>query len=106
MATKLIKLEDNILVEVEVSEEEATRIAHKLADQVNSSISAIKPILITLCRPIAEAWEEINKNMHVEQAEVEIGFGFEAEGNIYITKAKTETNLTIKFTLKPDDTRK
>jgi hypothetical protein len=43
----------------------------------------------------------MNKEMEIEQAEVEIGFSFEAEGNLYITKSKASANLTVKLTLKP-----
>lgn len=104
MATKLIKLKEGILVEVEVPENEAKKISNRVADKVTSTIDSIKPVLITLCGPIAEAWKDINQKMQIEQAEIEIGFGFEAEGNIYITKAKTDTNLKIKLILKPGNT--
>ena len=104
MASKLIELEDNILVEVEVPDEEATKISNRLADKVSSSVEVIKPVLIKLCTPIAEVWKEINQEMQIEQAEVEIGFGFEAEGNIYVTKAKADTNIKVKLTLKPGET--
>ena len=39
--------------------------------------------------------------MNIEQAEIQLGLSFEAEGNLYITKAKGNANLTIKLTLKP-----
>ena len=103
MATKLIKLKEGILVEVEVPEEEATKISNRLADKVSSSVDVIKPALISLCTPIVEAWKEINQEIQIEQAEVEIGFGFEAEGNVYVTKAKADTNLKVKLTLKPGE---
>jgi len=101
MASKLIELEDDILIEVEVPEEEATKISNRLADKVSSSVEVIKPVLIKLCTPIAETWKEINQEMQIEEAEVEFGFGFEAEGNIYLTKAKADSNIKIKLTLKP-----
>ena len=103
MPTKLIKLEEGILVEVEVPEEEAKKISNRLADKVESTVNVIKPVLITICRPIIEAWKDINQEMQVEQAEVEIGFGFEAEGNVYVTKAKADTNIKVKLMLKPSD---
>lgn len=104
MPTKLIRLKEGILVEVEVPEEEATKISNRLADRVDSTVNAIKPVLIKLCVPIAEAWKEINQEMQIERAEIEIGFGFEAEGNIYVTKAKADTNFQLKLRLKPGDT--
>ncbi|NES03574.1 MAG: hypothetical protein F6K22_12405 [Okeania sp. SIO2F4] len=101
MATRLIELEDGILVEAEVPENEAQPISTNVIKEVKSSFAKVKPILISISRPIAEAWQEINKDMEIEQAEVEVGFNFEGEGNLYITKGKAGTNLKIKLVLKP-----
>ncbi|MGD1698583.1 CU044_2847 family protein [Dapis sp. BLCC M229] len=101
MATRLIELEDGILVEAEVPENEAQPISTNVIKEVKSSFAKVKPILISISRPIAEAWQEINKDMEIQQAEVEVGFNFEGEGNLYITKAKAGTNLKVKLVLKP-----
>jgi hypothetical protein len=37
----------------------------------------------------------------VTEAEVEISLGFEAEGNVFIAKGKTNASLTLRLTLKP-----
>ena len=101
MATRLIELEDGILVEAEVPENEAQPISTNVIKEVKSSFAKVKPILISISRPIAEAWQEINKDMEIQQAEVEVGFNFEGEGNLYITKGKAGTNLKVKLVLKP-----
>ncbi len=103
MNTKLIELEDGILVEVEVPEDQAQQISSRFADKVNTTFDKIKPILLKTCRPVAAAWKELNQDMQIEQAEVEIGFNFEGEGNIYVTKAKAGSNLKIKLLLKPKE---
>lgn len=103
MATKLIKLEDGTLIEVEVKEESARQIAGSVADKVNSTFDKIQPILVKTCRPIMAAWKELNEEMQIEQAEVEIGFSFEGEGNIYVTKAKASSNVKVKLVLKPSN---
>lgn len=103
MATKLIKLEDGTLIEVEVQEEDARQIAGSVADRVSSTFEKIQPILVKTCRPIMAAWKELNKEMQIEQAEVEIGFSFEGEGNIYVTKAKASSNVKVKLVLKPSN---
>ncbi|MEH2261213.1 CU044_2847 family protein [Nostoc sp.] len=100
MATKLIELEDGTLVEVEVPQEKAQEISGGFAERVNSTFDQIKPLLVKVCRPIKETWEEINKDMTIDQVEVEIGLAFELEGNLYITKSKAEANLTVKLILK------
>lgn len=101
MATKLIQLEDGILVEVEVPPEQAQPISGGAADRVSATFDQIRPILVKACRPIAAAWKEISQDMNIEQAEIQLGFNFEGEGNLYITKSKAAANLTVKLVLKP-----
>lgn len=101
MATKLIQLDDDILVEVEVPPEQAQPISGGAADRVNGTFDKIRPILVKTCRPIAAAWKEINQDMSIEQAEIQLSFNFEGEGNLYITKSKAAANLTVKLVLKP-----
>lgn len=104
MSTKLIQLNDGTLVEVEIPSDQPRQISGGFADQVNANFEKIQPLLIKICRPIAAAWEEINQDMNIEEAEVELGLSFEGEGNLYITKMKANANLTVKLTLKPKST--
>jgi len=102
VASKLIQLEDGALVEVEAPENKAQPISGGMADKIkDATIERIKPIILKVCKPLSEVWKELNKDMYIEQAEVELGLGFEAEGNLYITKAKGNANLVVKLTLKP-----
>jgi Trypsin-co-occurring domain 1 len=101
MATKLIRLDDGTLVEVEVLPEQAQPISGGLADKVNETFDKIRPILVRTCRPISAAWAEISQEMEIEQAEVQIGLSFEGEGNLYVTKSKAGANLVVKLVLKP-----
>ena len=100
MATKLIRLEDDILVEAEVSDDQAEQISGGLAKRVDATFEKIKPLLLKTCQPITAAWKELNQEVCIEKAEIELGFGFEGEGNLYITKSKASANLTVKLTIK------
>lgn len=100
MNTKLIQLEDGILVEVDVTENQARQISRRLADKVDATCEKIKPILINVSRSIMDAWGDINREITIEKAEVEIGLSFEGEGSLYITKSKAGANLTVKLVLK------
>ena len=100
MSTKLIELEDGMLVEIEVPEDQAQQISGGFADKVSSSLERIKPLLVRACKPVAEAWKELDKEVQIEQAEVELGLSFEGEGNVYVTRSKAAANLSIKFVLK------
>ena len=101
MATKLIELADGTLIEVEVPSDQAQQISGGFADKVSATFDKIHPILVKTCRPITAAWQEINQDLDIEQAEIELGLSFEGEGNLYVTKSKAGANLTIKLVLKP-----
>ncbi len=101
MATRLIALKDGTLIQVEVPEDQSVQIAGSLAQTVDASLDKIKPIVVKICEPIISAWEEIDKDMYIDAAEVELGLSFECEGNLYIAKSKANANLAITFKLKP-----
>ena len=101
MPSKLIELKDGLLIEAEVPEDEVRPISGGEADKVAGAMDSIKPILLKACQPIAEVWGELNKDMSVEQVDIELGLGFEAQGNLFITQAKGSANLKVKVTIKP-----
>jgi hypothetical protein len=103
MATKLIELEDGTLVEIEVPPDQAQQISGGFAERVGTTFDKLQPILVRTCRPIIAAWRELNQEMHIERAEVELGLSFEGEGNIYITKTSAGANLSVKLVLKPKE---
>jgi len=43
---------------------------------------------------------ELEKDNQIESAEVELGFSFEAEGNIYLAKVKSGANIVVKLKVK------
>lgn len=105
MATNLIRLTDGTLIEVEARENEPQQISSDQARRVQETLERVKPMLINACKPLVAAWDELSQEMHVEQAEVELGLGFEGEAGIpYFAKGSANANLTIKLTLKPKPT--
>lgn len=100
MRTKLIRLTDGTLVEVEISSDLSEPVSGGAARRVETKFDIIAPILVKVCEPVASAWEQLKQTTDVETAEIELGVSFEAEGNLYITRSKANANLTIKFTLK------
>ena len=101
MASKLIKLEDGTLVEVEVTGKEVQQIAGGLAEKVDATINKIKPVLLKTCQPIVAAVKDLREEVDLEQVEVEVGLSFDIEGNVYVAKAKAGANIKVKLTLKP-----
>ncbi|NES85660.1 MAG: hypothetical protein F6K10_32025 [Moorea sp. SIO2B7] len=101
MRNQLIQLQDGIYVEVEVSGDEPLPANAGTATAVKSSINIINPILVHISNEIAKTFSEIDENVNIDQAEIDLGFNFEATGNVYITKAKAASALRVKLTLKP-----
>ena len=102
MPSRLIELEDGTLVEIDKPTGAPQEISGGAAERIkDATIDKIKPIILKASKPIVEVWKELNKDMQVQQAEVELGLGFEAEGNLYVTKAKGNANLIVKLTLAP-----
>ena len=109
MASKLIRLNDGTLVEVEVESVpgQVQQISGgSMAKRVESSFKDITPVLRNVCCSVLDVWEEHNQDTHLEQIEVEVGLSFEVGGNIYITKAKAGATLKVKMILKPNASKK
>lgn len=102
MPSKLFKLEDGTLVEIEAPAGQAAEIAGGAYDRIkDATIDQIKPLILKAAKPLAEVYQELNKAMEMREAELEMGLGFEAGGNFYITQAKGNANLKIKLKLAP-----
>lgn len=102
VAHKLIELNDGTLVEIEIPGDQVEQISGGMAEKVNTSLESLKPLLVNTCKPVAEVWEELNKDMKIDSAEIELGISFEGEGNLYIAKASAKANLTLKLIIKPN----
>lgn len=109
MASKLIRLDDETLIEVEVEPVpgQVQQISGgSTAARVESSLRDIAPVLRKVCCSVLDVWEEHNQATHLEQIEVEVGLSFEGEGNIYVTKAKAGATLKVKMILRPNTSKK
>jgi len=103
MSKKLIELDNGLLMEVEIPQSEIEMISggSDMVERVDKSINAVETLLIKSVQPIAQAYKALNQDMILEKAEVEIGIGFSAEGNIFVAKGKANANLKVKLVLSP-----
>ena len=77
MATRLIELEDGILVEIEIPEDQVEQISGGVIEKVrDATVDRIKPLLVSVCKPVISAWNELNKDMQIDQAEIQLGLSF------------------------------
>jgi len=101
MATKLIELEEGVLIEVEVEANGARAISGGLPEKVAASLDAMNLLLEKVAQSLVTTWQGINPYVDVDKMTVELGLSFTGEGNIYITKVSSGANLTVTLDLKP-----
>ena len=101
MTGQLIELEDGLLVEVEVPDDQVNQIAGGATEQVDKAIDTVKPVLLKACRPMVSVWKELNKEMSIDNVEIELQLGFSAEGSVFLAKSKGSANLKVKLSISP-----
>ena len=107
MSKKLIELENGLKMEVEMPNDgNVQAIAFgddDIIEKVDASMETVKKMLIQSVEPIVEAYKVINQDVVLEKAEVEIGIGFSASGNIFIASGNASANLKVKLVLAPKE---
>jgi len=105
MSKKLIELDNGLLMEVEIPQSEIEMISGggDVVDKVQSSMGTIETMLLQSVQPVINAYKVLNQEIVLEKAEVEVGIGFSAEGNIFVAKGSANANLKVKLVLKPKD---
>ena len=101
MPNHLIELEDQLLVEVESPPNQVQQIAGGMPEQVDKAIDSVRPLLLKVCQPLTAVWSELNKDMSISGAEVELQLGFSAQGSVFLAKANGSANLKIKLSISP-----
>ena len=120
MAKKLIELQDGILVEVtndyqadennkQREDKQSTFLEVSRSDaRALNEISKygyfksdfkfkdkIKEKILEVTQSMGEAWVEMNQTAQAASASVELGFNFEAKGNIFIAEASAKANIKV-----------
>lgn len=103
MSKKLIEMDNGLMMEVEIPQQEIEMISggNDIVEKVEQSMSAVEKVLVQSIQPITHAYNTISQEIVLEKAEVEIGIGFSAEGNIFVAKGSGSANLKVKLVLSP-----
>jgi len=103
MSKKLIELNNGLMMEVEVPESEIEMISggDDMVSKVQASMGTVETMLIQSVEPIINTYNTLNQEVTLEKAEVEIGIGFSAEGNVFVAKGSASANLKVKLVLSP-----
>jgi len=92
----------DLLVEASVSESQGAFASGEIPiHRLDSALAAIESTLIAVSKPIQAVCRELNRDFGVEEVEVELSLGFEAEGNIFITKMTGQANLKVTLKCRP-----
>lgn len=96
---KIIKLDDDIEVEVEIDDNQA----HEISDytKVDASIEQMQSLLTKVIKPISNTYKELNKDMCIDSAKISIGIKIGIEGNFILAKSSASANINVKMKLKP-----
>lgn len=96
---KIIKLKDDIEVEVEVNEVQA----HEISDDgvVESSIDKVQSLLTKVMLPISNTYKELDKEVCVGEVKVSIGVKIGVEGNFILAKSTAGANIQVEMTMRP-----
>ncbi|MEU4411113.1 CU044_2847 family protein [Streptosporangium sp. NPDC023963] len=97
MATRLIELSDGTLVEIEAIHGESREISGGFAEKVGSTLEGAAATILKTMNPIIRACQDMQSRGDVQSTEVELGFSFEAEGNLYIAKAKSTATIIVRI---------
>ena len=101
MAKQYIEIE-GIYVEIEAQESDRAEISDETINKIkDKDLGQMNGILSKVTSHLKESWDEINKDMIISEAEVKISLGFEAEGNLFIAKGKTSSNIEVTLKLSP-----
>jgi hypothetical protein len=100
MPSKLIEMDDGTLVEVEATTNQSREISGGFAEKVHSTLDRLQPVLAKACEPVLATCRNLKENNQIDSAEVELGFSFEAEGNVFIAKATSGATIVVKLRIK------
>ena len=103
MATKtqFIELRDGLLVEVATDEEAVQQISAGAANRVEQAMDGAQALLKKAVQPVVSVWNVLNRDLSIEEMEVQRALGFEAEGNLYITRDTGLANIPFTQTVPP-----
>ncbi len=96
--TSLIKLKDGIEVEVELKENQVMEISNNI--NVDSSLEQLQELLSKIVKPISNTYKELNKDISIESAKINIGIKIGVEGNFILAKSSAGANISVELTMK------
>ncbi|MBK1649832.1 CU044_2847 family protein [Rhabdochromatium marinum] len=102
MATELIQLRDGLLVEVSSNPEETPKqIAASAAELAEGAMDQAQELLLKAVQPLASVWSELNRDLTIDEVEIQLGLGFEASGKLFVVQGTGSANLSFTLKVRP-----
>lgn len=102
---QLIEMDEGVLVEVDVEQPVATRASAGGVVQVDRRITDVMATLSAVVRPFASVWNELSREVEMNEATVSLSLGITGGGNFFIAKGETSANLEVELKFKPKPAR-
>jgi hypothetical protein len=93
---QLIRFADGVLVEVAQNPNPIAPVSGKAADRMSQAFQAAAEVISGVLRAVVGSSARALRESGAGEAEIEFGVGFSIEGNIYVTKATGEGNITVR----------
>lgn len=97
--TEIIPLADGIQVEVDVAE--GRRAVSTASDIATKGWNQVEGVLRQITGPFVNVYRDLAKDASISEIAVEVGLSFQAEGGIFVVKARGTANLNVTIKLKP-----
>jgi len=102
MTTELIRLQDDLLVEVQSNPEDTPRqIAASAAERAEGAMDQARELLLKAVQPLASVWDELNRDLTIDEVEIQLGLGFEASGKLFIVQGTGSANISFTLKVRP-----
>jgi len=93
---QLIRYSDNVYVEIAENPDRAVAVAGKSSERIGVAFQDAADALDRILRPMVESVRRTMEQARVTECEIELGLGLTLEGNLYVTKASSSANLTVR----------
>lgn len=93
--TNMVQFQDGVIVEIIHETEEMRAISGGAARKLSSAFSAAGEMITRAMKSIVASTADGLRDAGVSEAEIELGIGFSAEGQVYVAKAAGEGNIKI-----------
>jgi hypothetical protein len=104
MPTRIMRLSEGTLVEIESREFDAELISGGIVERISPSLQNLGSLVSTTLEPLSKLIREASARApELKSIELEFGIALEAEGNLFITRSRANANLSLRLVLgRPD----